>query len=162
MKRKQYIWIGVILFLLLVLLGPLVAFPKLQMKLDQEVNGLESYQAIPTKSLNWQGRNAYLSVPEGMDTALIVNAMNDMKAVRGVRGVALSYGTEFDEMWEVAEPMSETTSTPETEPPTEAQATTAEVTTEADFCEGINKLTNNIMLTKTMPDNMSHIIMIKI
>ncbi len=70
MKRKQYIWIGVILFLLLVLLGPLVAFPKLQMKLDQEVNGLESYQAIPTKSLNWQGRNAYLSVPEGMDTAL--------------------------------------------------------------------------------------------
>ena len=93
MKRKQYILIGILLFMLLVLLGPLVAFPKLQTKLENEIQGLESYKAIPVKTLKWQGRNAYLRVPEGTDTALIVNAMNDMKAVRGVRNVELSYGT---------------------------------------------------------------------
>lgn len=137
MKRKHYPWIGLVVFLLLVLLGPLLAFPSLQMKLDQEIQGLESYKMIPRKSLDWHGRNAYLSVPDGMDTALIVNAMNDMKAVKGVRGVDLSYGTQFAEVQEEAKPVTESTSeevasTPETEPTTEVESIEAEATTETE------------------------------
>lgn len=138
MKRKHYPWIGIVAFLLLVLLGPLLVFPKLQMKLGQEVQRLESYQALPAKSLDWHGRNAYLSVPEGLDTTLVDKAVKDMEAVRGIRAVDWSYGTVFDQVWEEAEPVAESTtqiseevsSVPKTENSTEAEETTEAPTTE--------------------------------
>lgn len=146
MKRKYYPWIGVLAFLMLVLLGPLLAFPRLQSKLEVDIQEMASYKALPAKKLDWHGRNAYLSVPEGYDDALLSMAIEDMEALRGVRAVEVVYAMDLDQgVEEAAEPVAQattqtveettevpqttttsdvemTTSPPETEPPTTLSA----------------------------------------
>ena len=102
MRRDRSYLIGVFLFVIFILLAPLGLFPALQNKLDESAQNLETYNAIPEKSLTWQGRNAYLSVPTGTDEETVKAAVSDISSIRGVRSTVLVYTLPLVEAAEAA------------------------------------------------------------
>lgn len=97
--KNTTIWIVVLLFLLLVVFGPMIAFPRLQENLTEEINTLSSYDQLPAKYIEWQGRNAYVYVWKGTDQEMAQEALEDIRTLTGVREAELIYsdGIEYSE-----------------------------------------------------------------
>lgn len=133
MRQNVSIWISGLIFLLLILLGPIWAFPSLQKQLNNETATLSSFQSLLADGaiLEWHGRNGYLKVPEGYDSTAAEAVADEIDQLTGVRDIAVIYDSSI--------PMPA---------PTESEKTTETVETEA----ATETTTEEAVETRTEPE----------
>lgn len=76
-------------WLLLSVIGAFWALPHIEDELDEEALGIESYTSADDAIVEWNGRDGYLSVPEGTDNAEEIAA--DLADITGTRDVEISF-----------------------------------------------------------------------
>ncbi len=76
-------------WLLLSVLGAFWALPHIEDELDEESLSVESYTATDGAKVEWNGRDGYLSVPEGTDNAEAIAA--DLADITGTRDVEIAF-----------------------------------------------------------------------
>ena len=97
MTDRGWAWLAIAAFVVLVLLYPLYGFPKVENDLTSAAEEVASFQAVPGAEIAFNGRDGYLSVPDGVDRAQAAQIAADIGEVRGVRDVELGAAPALDE-----------------------------------------------------------------
>ncbi len=89
MSNRLVVLLTALAFLLLLVLAPLWGFPHIEDELDEEALDVASYTANPDATVEWNGRDGYLTVPEG--TANAEQLAADLGDIRGARDVEIAF-----------------------------------------------------------------------
>lgn len=89
MSNRLVVLIAAVAFLLLLVIAPFWGFPHVEDELDEEALDVASYTANPEAKVEWNGRDGYLTVPEGTENAEQIAA--DLGDIRGSRDVEIAF-----------------------------------------------------------------------
>jgi len=90
-KKKRKTWIAVLVFVLLTVAVPFWSFSNIEDNLNDEASMLDSYKALESTEMEWNGRNCYLIVPGNMSENLAEKVAEDIEGIQGVRNAEIIY-----------------------------------------------------------------------
>ena len=91
MMKKSKVWPALACLILFFAAIPFWIFPKIEEKLNNQAESLESFNALKNTELKWNGRNGYLYVPVNADKSLIESVAGDIEDIQGVRKIQIIY-----------------------------------------------------------------------
>ena len=89
MSNRLVVLLTALAFLLLLVVAPFWGFPHVEDELDEEALDVASYTANPDAKVEWNGRDGYLTLPEGTANAEQIAA--DLGDIRGARDVEIAF-----------------------------------------------------------------------
>lgn len=93
MKNRKKTWITVVVsvFVLMTIAVPFWSFGNIEDKLNDEASMLDSYKALESTRMEWNGRNCYLIVPGNINEDNAQDAVDGIEGIQGVRNVKIIY-----------------------------------------------------------------------
>ncbi len=111
---RRVLWWAIAAFVLLWLLGAFWVMHGVEDPLTERAQGIDSFEAVDGATIEFNGRDGYLAVPEG--TANAEQIASDIADIRGVRDVEIEVlGAATGQMDEVEEPPTTQALDPEPE-----------------------------------------------
>lgn len=90
MSRIWSLRITIIILLIFFIISPIFLFNRLQEKLENKVESLESYNQLKEKDIEFHGRNAYIIMPKENE-GNTQKVMEDIGNIKGIRNVKIIY-----------------------------------------------------------------------
>lgn len=107
-KRKIWIAITISVFTLITIAVPFWSFGNIEDKLNDEASMLDSYKALESTKMEWNGRNCYLIVPGNMSENIAEASADEIEEIQGVRNVKIIYDDSIQLQQEIEEEPGET------------------------------------------------------